>query len=72
MVQLSVLLCLIPLALENAMMQAHVTQVGWVGAPWAGRGGAGRGGAGRGSVGGQHRHMTGCACSVTSIWCACA
>eukprot|EP00775_Hariotina_reticulata_P013734 gene13734-13855_t len=26
MVQLSVLLCLIPLALENAMMQAHVTQ----------------------------------------------
>lgn len=28
MVQLSVLLCLIPLTLENAMMQAHVTQVG--------------------------------------------
>ncbi len=28
MVQLSVLLCLIPLALENAMMQAHITQVG--------------------------------------------
>jgi hypothetical protein len=27
MVQLSVLLCLIPLALENAMMQAHITQV---------------------------------------------
>jgi hypothetical protein len=27
MVQLSVLLCLIPLTLENAMMQAHVTQV---------------------------------------------
>eukprot|EP00878_Enallax_costatus_P017981 GHUV01018907.1.p2 GENE.GHUV01018907.1~~GHUV01018907.1.p2 ORF type:complete len:240 (+),score=114.87 GHUV01018907.1:1031-1750(+) len=26
MVQLSVLLCLIPLALENAMMQAHITQ----------------------------------------------
>jgi hypothetical protein len=34
MVQLSVLLCLIPLTLENAMMQAHVTQVwrwGWLG-----------------------------------------
>lgn len=30
MVQLSVLLCLIPLALENAMMQAHITQVGWL------------------------------------------
>lgn len=27
MVQLSVLLCFIPLALENAMMQAHITQV---------------------------------------------
>lgn len=27
MVQLSVLLCLIPLALENAMMQAHITRV---------------------------------------------
>ncbi len=26
MVQLSVLLCCIPLALENAMMQAHITQ----------------------------------------------
>lgn len=32
MVQLSVLLCLIPLTLENAMMQAHVTQVGRQGA----------------------------------------
>jgi hypothetical protein len=31
MVQLSVLLCLIPLTLENAMMQAHVTQVRWRG-----------------------------------------
>lgn len=29
MVQLSALLALIPLALENAMMQAHVTQVSW-------------------------------------------
>jgi hypothetical protein len=28
MVQLSVLLCYIPLALENAMMQAHITMVG--------------------------------------------
>jgi hypothetical protein len=28
MVQLSVLLAFIPLALENAMMQAHITQVG--------------------------------------------
>jgi len=41
MVQLSVLLCLIPLSLENAMMQAHVTQVGWEGGVL---GGAGRGG----------------------------
>jgi hypothetical protein len=30
-VQLSVLLCLIPLTLENAMMQAHATQVRLVG-----------------------------------------
>jgi hypothetical protein len=34
MVQLSVLLAFIPMALENAMMQAHITQVGGV----AGRG----------------------------------
>ena len=28
MVQLSVLLCFIPLCLDNAMMQAHITKVG--------------------------------------------
>lgn len=36
MVQLSVLLCLIPLTLENAMMQAHVTQVRWLARPLSG------------------------------------
>jgi hypothetical protein len=36
MVQLSVLLAFIPLALENAMMQAHITQVGGGGWGWGG------------------------------------
>jgi hypothetical protein len=45
MVQLSALLAMIPLALENAMMQAHLTQVG------PGLGGEG-GGGGQGGAGG--------------------